>query len=197
MKILLLGLICTGMASAIDVRYWVEPCTRPETKCAEHDPLMAEWAFQDWQRASEGKLRLIKVRFRREAEIRVHWASANQGLYGEAIPFEEDGLRGFEVYVLPDLSAMGREIDQASRGDGLLRDAIVYLTCLHETGHALGLSHTNQFADIMFSFQFGGDIPEYFGRYRRQIKTRADIEVITGTSSNDRARLKTILDRRQ
>jgi predicted Zn-dependent protease len=71
----------------------------------------------------------------------------------------------------------------------------VYLTCLHETGHALGLSHTVEFADIMYTFQAGGDIPEYFGRYRRQIKTRADIEKVTGTSSNDRARLLAVLDR--
>jgi len=156
---------------------------------------MAEWAFNDWQRASEGKLHLERVTQRRLANIRVHWASANQGLYGEAVPFVEDGLRGFEVYVLPDLGAMGRDIAQASRVDSLLRDAIVYLTCLHETGHALGLAHTDQFADIMFSFQFGGDIPAYFDRYRKQLRTRADIETVTGTSANDRARLLNVLSR--
>ena len=193
---LLLALLCfAAAASAADLRYWVEPCTRPETKCAEQDPLMAEWAFQDWARASNGKLHLERVSQRRQANIRVHWAAANQGLYGEAVPFVEDGLEGFEVYVLPDLSGMGRDISQAARLDSLLRDSIVYLTCLHETGHALGLAHTNQFADIMYSFQFGGDIPEYFGRYRRQIKTRADIEKTTGTSSNDRARFASILSR--
>ena len=195
MRLILVLLCFAGAASAVDLRYWVEPCTRPETKCAEHDPLMAEWAFNDWQRASEGKLHLERVTQRRLANIRVHWASANQGLYGEAVPFVEDGLRGFEVYVLPDLGAMGRDIAQASRVDSLLRDAIVYLTCLHETGHALGLAHTDQFADIMFSFQFGGDIPAYFDRYRKQLRTRADIETVTGTSANDRARLLNVLSR--
>ncbi len=195
MRILLAFLCFASAASAADLRYWVEPCTRPETKCAEQDPLMAEWAFQDWARASAGKLHLERASQRRQANIRVHWAAANQGLYGEAVPFFEDGLHGFEVYVLPDLSGMGRDISQAVRLDSLLRDSIVYLTCLHEIGHALGLAHTNQFADIMYSFQFGGDIPEYFGRYRRQIKTRADIETVTGTSSNDRTRLVSILSR--
>ena len=90
---------------------------------------------------------------------------------------------------------MGRDIAQASRVDVLLRDAIVYLTCLHETGHALGLSHTDQFADIMFSFQFGGDIPGYFDRYRKQLRNRSDIEKTTGTSANDRARLLSVLNR--
>ncbi|MGI8743295.1 MAG: hypothetical protein ACR2NN_12140 [Bryobacteraceae bacterium] len=51
----------------------------------------------------------------------------------------------------------------------------MYLTCLHETGHALELPHTADFEDIMYSFQFGGNIPEYFGRYRRKLKLRGDI----------------------
>ena len=71
----------------------------------------------------------------------------------------------------------------------LLRDAIVYLTCLHETGHALGLAHTAAFDDIMYSFQFGGDIAEYFGRYRRQLSARADIHKHAGMSDADRKHL--------
>ena len=74
-------------------------------------------------------------------------------------------------------------------GDQLLRDAIVYLTCLHETGHALGLSHTAVFDDIMYSFQYGGDIPEYFGRYRRKLRSRDDIRENAGMSEADRKHL--------
>jgi hypothetical protein len=78
-------------------------------------------------------------------------------------------------------------------GDRLLRDAIVYLTCLHESGHALGLSHTAVFEDIMYSFQYGGDFNEYFGRYRRKLESRADIAKNSGMSGADRARLIEIL----
>jgi predicted Zn-dependent protease len=60
---------------------------------------------------------------------------------------------------------------------------------LHESGHALGLPHTAEFADIMYSFQYGGDIPEYFGRYRRKLATKEDIRKNSGISSADRARL--------
>jgi len=103
-------------------------------------------------------------------------------LYGEARPILVKGVRGAEVYVLPGIVPAGQS-------DTVLRDAIVYLTCLHETGHALGLPHTAQFSDIMYSFQFGGDITEYFNRYRRLLTTRADIRKHSGMSDDDRKRL--------
>lgn len=189
MRMLVLFLVAGWSGFAADLRYWVEPCTRPETKCESLDPQLAEWALEDWVRASGGALKLQKVRFRTEANIRLHWAGPNEGLYGEARPFVEDGIRGYNVYVLVDLRGAGPDVGGLAAQDPLFRETIVYLTCLHETGHALGLSHTDAFADIMYSFQFGGDIPEYFGRYRRQLKARADIAKTTGISAQDKARL--------
>ena len=173
-------LLLCGAAHAATLRYWVEPCVRPETGCHRGDPQLAEWALAAWQAASAGELRLQKANAEAQAHIRVYWANGNQGLYGEARPIVVDGVRGAEVYVLPETGAAG---------DPLLRDAIVYLTCLHETGHALGLQHTAAFADIMYSFSYGGDIPEYFGRYRRQLSTRDDIRKHAGMSEADRQRL--------
>ena len=184
---------CSGILSAANLRYWIEPCTRPETTCKADDPQLAQWALEAWAKASGGKLHLEKSADRQHAHIRVQWASANQGLYGEARPIEVDGVQGAEVYVLPDLSGMTRDIAQATRLDGLLRDAIVYLTCLHETGHALGLPHTGAFADIMYTFTYGGDIPEYFGRYRRLLGTRADIPKHSGISAADQTRLMQVV----
>jgi hypothetical protein len=102
-------------------------------------------------------------------------------MYGETRPMVFEGHLGAEVYVRPSPMQVN--------GDRLLRDAIVYLTCLHETGHALGLAHTAVFADIMYSFQYGGDIEEYFGRYRRKLEARGDIAKNSGMSAADRARL--------
>ena len=184
---LLLGTACSLFG--IDLRYWIEPCTRPETGCQKADFQLAEWALQAWQAASDGKLRLEKTDQISRANIRLHWADSEQGQYGETRPFVTDGMRGAEVFVRPDLRAMGPEIFSAATQDSLLRDTIVYLTCLHETGHALGLSHTADFADIMYFFGYDkGDVREYFGRYRRKLGGRADIVKNSGISMQDRAR---------
>jgi hypothetical protein len=188
-------MIVLGMpAWSAERHYWIDPCTDEETGCKADDPQLAEWALKDWASSSGGQLTVVKAKDMNSAHIRIHWAQ-NAALYGEARPIMVNGVRGAEVYVLADLSGSDREIRQAVRLDGLLREAIVYLTCLHETGHALGLAHTDSFADIMYSFQFGGDIPEYFGRYRRQLKKRDDIQKTTGTSPADREALKKALVR--
>jgi len=150
-----------------------------------NDPQLAEWAFGAWQNASRGAVEFERVHELKDAQIRVFWATAEQGLYGETRSVLVDGKPGAEVYVLPAPFPIN--------GDQLLRDAIVYLTCLHETGHALGLRHTDVFDDIMYSFQYGGDIPEYFGRYRRRLKVRDDIRKNAGMSDGDRQHLLTVL----
>ena len=74
----------------------------------------------------------------------------------------------------------------------MFRHTVVYLTCLHETGHALGLPHTRSFADIMYSFEYGGNIVEYFTRYRRKLQNRDDIQNVSGLSTEDERRLLAI-----
>jgi len=76
-----------------------------------------------------------------------------------------------------------------------LRDSIVYLTCLHELGHALGLAHTRDFRDIMYYFGYGGDVVEYFGRYRAQLRSRSDIAAVSGLSDTDVGRIKSTYNR--
>jgi len=176
-------LLCCGAADAATLRYWVEPCTRPDTACHAGDPELAVWALQAWQAATGGTLSLEPAAEAEKAQIRIHWAGAREGMYGEALPISVDGKAGAEVYVRPSIVPPDVK-------DVLLRDAVVYLSCLHESGHALGLPHTADFADIMYSFQYGGDIREYFGRYRRRLSRRADIRRHSGISEQDRERLR-------
>ena len=160
-------------ASAADLRYWVEPCTRTETGCKQADPDLAKWAMEAWQSASDGKLKVSRTSDKEAAQIRFYWITTREGLYGET--------RGGDIFVRPE------------PGDGLSRETVVYLTCLHESGHALGLRHTAEFQDIMYNFQFGGDIPEYFGRYVRKLSRREDIRKYSGISANDRVQLVQVL----
>jgi hypothetical protein len=133
------------------------------------DPDLAAWALEAWRKASDGAVTFVRTEDEDRALIRVYWAAPVGGQYGEMVPLEVDGKRGAAVFIRPDTTALGNEIARRAAKDLLFRDAIVYLTCLHELGHALGLEHTDRFEDIMYFFGFGGDVVEYFDRYRRQI----------------------------
>ena len=99
------------------------------------------------------------------------------------------------MFIQPDVGALDQAIARRAATDDLLRDTVVYLTCLHEFGHALGLAHTRDFRDIMYFFGFGGDIVEYFDRYRRQLYARPDIARVSGLSANDIHNLAEVFSR--
>ena len=173
------SLLCFAAAAAhaADTTFWIEPCTVMKAACDAGDADLARWALEAWAKASDGQLHFVEVKDRKNALLRVLWADKDSGLYGEAVAINVNGRRGSELHIL---------IAEPPGKDRLLRDTIVYLTCLHESGHALGLRHTAAFPDIMYSFQFGGDIDEYFGRYRRKLTTREDIRNNSGMSPADR-----------
>ena len=152
------------------------------------DRELATWAINAWQRSAGAALRFEPAPEAR-ALLRVYWADPADGQYGEMRPFMVGDQRGAAVYVRPDTTSLGPDIARQTRLDPLLRDSIVYLTCVHELGHALGLRHTDDFADIMYSFQYCCDFVEYFMRYRRQLKSRSDIARVSGLASSDIERL--------
>jgi hypothetical protein len=42
----------------------------------------------------------------------------------------------------------------------------------------------------MYFFGYGGNIPEFFGRYRDQLRLRSDIAANAGVSESDSARVR-------
>lgn len=183
-SLLLVLLLCAGLRAADVWTWWVDECSGKAiaSGCNKDDAELAQWAFEAWQRESGNRIVFQKSTVRQHARLTVHWA-ANPGLYGETRSVIVDGKPGAEIYILPGTNA-------AHQSDSLLRDTIVFLTFVHETGHALGLRHTANFEDIMYTFQYGGDIDAYFDRYRRLLTTRHDITQHSGLSEGDRIALR-------
>jgi len=184
-----------GTAAAEPIPYFVaDGAGRTGYRAGDRE--LAAWAVAAWQRSAGPSLQFETAPEPR-ALLRVYWAEPADGQYGEMVAFNLGDRRGASLYIRPDTAALGPDIARQARADPLLRDSIVYLTCLHELGHALGLRHTDVFAEIMYSFQYGGDLVEYFSRYRRQLRSRADIAKVSGLAPSDIEHLRALYAPRQ
>ena len=155
-----------------------------ESGFREGDRALAEWALEAWGRQADPPVVMVpgpEV----SATIRVYWVPAGAGLYGEMRGRLLEGRLAADVFVSPDTDGLGSEIAQKARLDPLFRDTVVYLTCVHELGHAFGLPHTSAFEDIMYSFQYGGDFVAYFMRFREQLEVWDDIGQASPFSTAD------------
>jgi hypothetical protein len=174
------------------VTYFIAEGT-PESGYRAGDRDLAAWALTAWERAAKGVIALEPAP-EETALVRIYWVPAGAGQYGEMRPLDVDGRRGAAVFIRPDTTALGPDIAERAALDALFRDTVVYLTCLHELGHAFGLEHTADFQDVMYFFGYGGDIREFFDRYRRELGRRPDIAATSGVSSGDLAQLRKLYD---
>ena len=172
------------------VTYYIDDGT-PGSAYRPADRELAQWALEAWERNGGGAFHFVPGD-EATALVRIYWVPAGGGEYGEMRRMIVDGRRGAAVFIRPDTDGLGEDIARRAHSDDLFRDTIVYLTCVHELGHALGLRHTAQFADVMYFFGFGGDIARFFRRYRERLQEREDIAHEAGLSAGDLAQLRAL-----
>jgi hypothetical protein len=160
-------------ATGAVIHVWIDPARAPSGGDA-----LVERAMKTWSGAARGRFQLQRTAAKESAGIRVHFFTRDWR-YGmtEARPDAETGLISrAEVVVAADAD-----------GDALDRQIVIYLTALHELGHALGLSHTADINDIMYLFRLPGDGERFFGAYRKRLRDAEDIgsSPATGLSPQD------------
>lgn len=149
---------------------------------------LVERALITWTRAADGRFVLRSASSSDRAAVRVRFARAD-GVYGETAPRIDrttGAIASADVLIAGDVP-----------GDALHRRIVVYLTALHELGHALGMPHTDAFDDIMYSFRRSDDGERYFGAYRKRLRSAEDVGSAraTGLSAGDLAALRALYDR--
>src|SRR5437763_11902084 len=94
MKLLaLLMLACAAVHAAEQFTYWIEPSP---------DADLARWAFQAWERESNGGLTFTEAPIETEARFKLRWVKGNENLYGETRPYMVGGRRAANIYILPE-----------------------------------------------------------------------------------------------
>ena len=163
---------------------WIDPMDAP----AEGSRLI-ELAMKNWTDAAEGRFRLATVGARDAAAVQVRFLRAAEGVYGETAPRVDPRTS----QIVSARIALNGEMTK----DGLDGQIVLYLTALHELGHALGLPHTDDFTTIMYCFQHPDDGVRYFARYRALVKSTEDIGARNSTAieARDVQALRHLYDR--
>ena len=145
-------------------------------------------AMRTWTTAAEGRFTLLNTTAESRATLRVHFIRSTSR-FGETLP-RVDPRSG-------DIVAADVGITVDALGDALGRRIITYLTALHEIGHALGLSHRDDFNSIMYLFRYPTDSERYFGRYPTTLRSPNDIgsPSATGLTAEDIEVLRELYDR--
>ena len=138
----------------VPINVWIS-----EQNAPNHADALVERAMKTWSDVRRpNRLRLVRTSEREHAPLRVNFVAGDHvftARRGRSSIGSRAQSSGADVHI-------GRDL--ASTGDRLEQQIILYLTALHELGHALGLRHTDDFSTIMYSFRRPDDGERYSGR---------------------------------
>jgi len=166
----------------------------PEAKAGyrDGDAELAVWALREWQHRVGSPLRFERVDTEDAATIRVHWLPwSEEAALGRMEPSTVNGRTTASIEIRPDEFRFRPTVRRRIIEDPLMRDVVVYYVCLHEIGHALGLTHSESPGDIMWPGVNGVTLPVY-DHYRHRIETRDDIPKAEWLSHDDVSRVKVL-----
>lgn len=165
-------------ATGATIPVWIESVGVPAEQLD-----MVRRAFRVWSDAADGAFRFAETSEFPSTGIRVRFVRSDPS-FGEAMPYLDDRTGRI---VRADIV-----VTTERPGDPTHKLMVIYLTALHEVGHALGLPHTDDFGTIMYQFKRATEAERYFLAYRRLIESPRDIgtEKATGLAQADRAALR-------
>ena len=135
---------------------------------------LVERAMKAWTEAAGRRIHLDRISDVDGSALRVHFV-AGDNVYGEARPRVDRASGAIveaDVHINANLASLGDRMDQR---------IVLYLTALHELGHALGLPHTDDFSTSMYSFRRPDDGERYFGAYRARVRSADEVGSASAT----------------
>jgi hypothetical protein len=113
------------------------------------DDDLATWALQEWERSSHGTIQFERTIEESDSLLRIFWLPSALTNIGQSTRFMSMRRIRAMVMVRGNAETWSDPLGTLVKKDPLLRDTVVYLTCLHEIGHALGLDHSSSQNDVM------------------------------------------------
>ena len=157
----LIGVAFLWVVASAEERFKLQPdasgeipffiaAAEPSSGYKPGDEQLAVWALQEWERRVGDSLRFHQTNDEVSALLRVRWLPwAEDAALGRMEPSSVGNRVVAFLDIRPDEARFRPSVMRRVKADPLMRDVVLYYVCLHEIGHALGLSHSDNPRDVM------------------------------------------------